>query len=97
MENMEISNLKDISDQVDVVGDLLDIILEDLLYFAKLNSFSGDTLEKTKVATLCDNLPKSQALLSLAQEKINDIQKEVDSLVKIAQLRQLQEPEQPVA
>lgn len=75
MKNVEVSNLKEVSTQVDVVSNLLDVILEDLLYFGKLNPLDGDTLEKAKVATLCNNLPKSQALLSLAQEQINDIQK----------------------
>lgn len=97
MKNIEFSSLEDVSTQVDVVSNLLDVILEDLLYFGKLNLLDGDTLEKAKVATLCNNLPKSQALLSLAQEQINDIQKKVDSLAKTVQLHPLQVPVQPVA
>lgn len=97
MKNIEtVPSMEDVSTQVDAVSQLLSVILEDLLYFGKLNPSSDDSTEQINISTLCDNLPKGQALLYLAQEKMDEIQKEVDFLARHSQPCLPREPEQPV-
>ena len=69
-----VREMENVGVQLEAVSDLLSVILDNLLYFGKLNPASGDATDQLEVATLCSNLPKGQSLLYLAQEKVRDIQ-----------------------
>lgn len=77
-----VGEMENIGVQLETVSDLLSVILDNLLYFGKLNPASDNTADRLDVATLCGNLPKGQSLLYLAQEKVSGIQGQVDRLVR---------------
>lgn len=98
MKNIEtVPSVEDVSTQIEAVSHLLSVILEDLLYFGKLDPSSNAVQDQIQIAKLCSNLPKGQALLYLAQEKMNDIQNEVDFFARHSKPCLPKGPEQPVA
>lgn len=87
-----VREMENVGVQLETVSDLLSVILDNLLYFGKLNPASGNAADRLEIATLCSNLPKGQSLLYLAQEKVRDIQGRVDTLVR----HSLQNPQEEV-